>query len=338
MLVRLQGCGGDWLSLFVDRDVNSEHYCSLERLDMTIVTSPLFPNGEVRHVDSISSLSLNDRWQKEFGISLKGFWGEDFEIRKMQCVRSGLTFFLPDTAAGPYELYKQLQNLPWYYMDGKWEHRVAAADIPPKSKVLEVGCGTGSFIAKLVSNGHDALGIEVNIAAVDVAKSYARNVQHKTLKDVRSEYGEEFDVVCHFEVLEHVTDISSFVADCISCLKPGGKMLCAVPNMDSFVGQIQDNLLNMPPHHMSQWTVAAVASIADAFQLKLTHQKFEPLAPYHVDWYLGWKYRNNSARSPKSVLFKRVFSRLDRWILSSPIVRNRVIGHTQYACFEKPSK
>ena len=62
-----------------------------------------------------------------------------------------------------------------------------------------------------------------------------------------------YDAVTSFQVLEHVTEPASFLRACVKALRPGGRLLLGVPNNDSFLGLLEDNWLNMPPHHMSLW-------------------------------------------------------------------------------------
>jgi 2-polyprenyl-6-hydroxyphenyl methylase/3-demethylubiquinone-9 3-methyltransferase len=50
-----------------------------------------------------------------------------------------------------------------------------------------------------------------------------------TAEALRAE-GETFDVVLNMEVVEHVADVDSFVADCAAMVKPGGLMVIATIN------------------------------------------------------------------------------------------------------------
>lgn len=78
--------------------------------------------------------------------------------------------------------------------------------------VLEVGCGQGAVGARLAAN-HDYLGVEPD--GTSFATASARigplKVRNGMVEDV-VEPGRTFDLVCAFEVLEHLEDDASAVA------------------------------------------------------------------------------------------------------------------------------
>jgi cyclopropane fatty-acyl-phospholipid synthase-like methyltransferase len=97
--------------------------------------------------------------------------------------------------------------------------------------VLEVGCGRGAFGARIASS-YNYLGLEPDEASCAVAAARVaavgsgevRNVMTDTLGDE-----EKFDMVCAFEVLEHIEDDFGAVKEWASHIRPGGWMLLSVP-------------------------------------------------------------------------------------------------------------
>ena len=71
-----------------------------------------------------------------------------------------------------------------------------------------------------------------------------------------------FDVVCAFQVLEHVADPLAFIAEAKARLNPGGLLFIGVPNRESYVGRLRDFPLDMPPHHVMRWSRRALAALA----------------------------------------------------------------------------
>jgi SAM-dependent methyltransferase len=202
-----------------------------------------------------------------------------------QCNATGLRFFDPPTIAGSEYLYAQLQKFDWFYMPWKWEHEVLLSRLNKGERILEVGCATGAFVEKLCSAGFEVEGIESNSTAVADAQAKNLPVSTSDLFALASSKPAAYDVVCSFQVLEHVPDPAAFISGCIALLKPKGRLVICVPNNESFL-KYQYNLLDMPPHHMTQWSVGTFQALEKLYPLRLTFVKYEPLARYHVDGYL----------------------------------------------------
>ncbi|WP_432993500.1 class I SAM-dependent methyltransferase [Dactylosporangium sp. CA-233914] len=92
--------------------------------------------------------------------------------------------------------------------------------------VLEIGCGQGGFGARLARRYH-YVGIEPDPASFAVASrripGRARNIRLEELEPGR------YDIVCAFEVLEHLEDDAAAVAAWAERLRPGGRLLLSVP-------------------------------------------------------------------------------------------------------------
>lgn len=73
---------------------------------------------------------------------------------------------------------------------------------------------------------------------------------------------------------------------CVKALKPGGKLILAVPSEDSFLSITEGGWLNMPPHHVTRWKDSALHYALER-QLDLIVEAVwhEPVADYHQNWY-----------------------------------------------------
>jgi SAM-dependent methyltransferase len=193
---------------------------------------------------------------------------------------------VPFDITGSEMIYRSLQNFDWYYMPDKWEYQVALKEFSDCKDILEVGCGFGDFIKSGIEAGLNIRGIELNGAAVMAAQKSNLPVERLDLKEAANLYHESLDGVCSFQVLEHVPNPKDFIQWSIQMLKPGGKLIYCVPNSESFL-KYQYNLLDMPPHHMLQWSEFSFRALEKIFPIKLEKLIFEPLAQYHVSAYLA---------------------------------------------------
>jgi methionine biosynthesis protein MetW len=129
------------------------------------------------------------------------------------------------------------------YYDDHWTHtpegdvdysrlRLVLDDLPPGSRVLDSGCGPGFLAELLKQNGIDVVGTDVS--AVGPARTRARGIeaQQVDLDTDRLPFADgEFDVVIANSNLEHLFYMHRHVAECVRCVKPGGKFIWLVPNI-----------------------------------------------------------------------------------------------------------
>lgn len=115
----------------------------------------------------------------------------------------------------------------------RWD--VVARQLPPADptlRVLEIGCGQGGFGARLAQRydytGVDADATAAEVAAARVARAGGRGrVLTGDLATVVPDG--EYDLVCAFEVIEHIEDDDAALADWARRVRPGGTLLLSTP-------------------------------------------------------------------------------------------------------------
>jgi SAM-dependent methyltransferase len=185
---------------------------------------------------------------------------------------------------GDDRFYVSLQHHDWYYQSDKPEYHFAARQVTQGASVLEVGCGRGAFHAYLPKNVRYR-GLEFNEEAVRKATGLGLDVVIRGVEDEAQERPGRYDVVCHFQVLEHVSNVAEFMRASVDALRPGGVMLVTVPAEDSFLRIAESAWLNMPPHHVTRWTDRALTNLYSRLKLDVKEVWHEPIAPFHRDWY-----------------------------------------------------
>nr|AGS53343.1 methylase [uncultured bacterium contig00014] len=107
-----------------------------------------------------------------------------------------------------------------------------------QGRVLDIGCATGSLLARLREKGWEATGVEISGPQAE----YARR---KRKVDIRSLPLEEnnfpagsFDVVLASHLIEHLNDPAGLVREVHRVLVPGGRFFVTTPNIDSLQARL----------------------------------------------------------------------------------------------------
>jgi len=98
------------------------------------------------------------------------------------------------------------------------------------SRVLDVGAGTGEFLAYMQDNGFDVVGLEPSSKIGEVARSKGLTIHATTLETFAETAQESFDVVTLFHVLEHVPNPVEVLEAARSLLRKRGLLIVKVPN------------------------------------------------------------------------------------------------------------
>jgi SAM-dependent methyltransferase len=96
--------------------------------------------------------------------------------------------------------------------------------------VLEIGCGQGSFGARL-ARGRSYLAVEPDPTSFVVAESRIRPVGGQALNAAAEDLDDDrkFDLVCAFEVLEHIEDDTAALKSWSIRIARGGHLLLSMP-------------------------------------------------------------------------------------------------------------
>ena len=107
----------------------------------------------------------------------------------------------------------------------------------PGSRVLDVGCGSGSSLLELKNMSCEAFGVDPEPTAGKLARKYKLKFHRGFLTD-NPWPGKKFDYITASQVLEHINDPAGFVRLCRTRLSPGGRLVLSFPNIDSWSKQL----------------------------------------------------------------------------------------------------
>ncbi len=127
----------------------------------------------------------------------------------------------------------ELDTLPPLALNA-WLRWDIVARLLPKhgTTVLEIGCGQGSVGARLARRYDSYLGLEPDSQSAAVARSRLDEVGNGEVSELMStdlEPGRTFDLVCAFEVIEHIEDDDKALAEWAALVAPGGSLLISTP-------------------------------------------------------------------------------------------------------------
>lgn len=299
-----------------------------------MIKSPI-TGGEIKVVGEIEVSKII----KSYGnTDVSKFFNGLEKIQEVECLDTGYRFFYPLSLAGDGGYYSAISRGSKderYYPSWKWENRMAIREIKSGDKILEIGCGKGSFLDKCKEIGAKCFGIELNKEAVKICTNKDLNVKNINIEDYDQDENNTFDCLCAFQVLEHLPDVKSFIINAERLLKTGGKLIIGVPNNDSFIKKDPFNRENTPPHHMGLWTLKSLIKITDYFDFSLKKINFEPLQSYHYQYFYNLKIGNWLR---KFGIIGKILSKIFYIFIFYPflfIFRNFIRGHTVVAIYQK---
>jgi 2-polyprenyl-3-methyl-5-hydroxy-6-metoxy-1,4-benzoquinol methylase len=306
---------------------------------------PLCGSESTAIVGQLTRRDLTTLWNRSLGID-PAAWIATPTIDSQHCEACDLRY-VDDALAGPEEMYRLLEKLPWYYLENKPEFDIARRHLAGAERVLEVGAGAGAF-GRLLAGQGSYVGLEFNSSAVEQAVASGLDVRRESLAEHLASEPGTYDAVVTFQVMEHVPAVGQFIRECRRCLRPGGRLIVSVPGHDGFMGSELNNILDLPPHHITQWSDRTMAAVASEFDFTLVALDHDDIAPSHRANYLHQKaldhlgFRRTDARPLRA---SGGFLAVDTVVSKAAGAWGRVrrpdlprgFGHSVTACYEVPA-
>ncbi len=143
-------------------------------------------------------------------------------------------------------------------MDVMWLDRL------PPGRLLDVGCGDGRRLELLSGMGWEPDGQEVDPAAIRQVRNRGLTVHEGRLGDCQLPAA-TYDAVISSHVIEHVHDPLELMGEMYRLLKPGGILVLATPNTESYGHLVfQENWLPLdPPRHLHLFSPRNMKTLID---------------------------------------------------------------------------
>ena len=158
-------------------------------------------------------------------------------------------------------------------------------------ELLDIGAGTGHFVAKAQAAGFIVNGLEPDADARRVAKN-EHNIELSDLNQLVSLPKSTYDAITLWHVLEHVYNLQEDLTTISSLLKGNGVLIVAVPNCSSYDAAHYEKFWAAydVPRHLYHFTPESIIPLVESKGVK-----FEKMLPMKFDSYyvsmLSEKYK-----------------------------------------------
>lgn len=152
-------------------------------------------------------------------------------------------------------------------------HEILKA-IPAPGKILDIGCGAGSFLAAMKKRGWQASGIDPSPEARNAAPEDLRDaIRIGQLADLPPD--PVWDAMTFWHSLEHAPDPSALVREAARRLREGGVLLIAVPLGTGIGSWLRSRWAFLDlPRHLFHFSPESLRSILTGAGFQVTRESF----------------------------------------------------------------
>lgn len=153
-------------------------------------------------------------------------------------------------------------------IDDQLGGRVCWLPARPGGTVLDMGCGSGAFLARMRALGWQVAGVEPDPAAA----AAARDVHGLDVATDITAFGDRtFEAITMHHVIEHLPDPHATVADLARRLTAGGRLVIVTPNIDSLGSRRYgaDWVHWDPPRHLWMFSRPSLRAVAEQSGLRV---------------------------------------------------------------------
>jgi SAM-dependent methyltransferase len=218
-----------------------------------------------------------------------------------------------------YDRMKVLETTHWWFLGRRrvLSRLLSGLALPPKARILEVGCGVGGNIEMLTGFGAvEALEPDAPSRDYVSARTGVTPVEGYLPHDLPFKKA-SFDAVCAFDVVEHVDDDRGSVAALSALVAPGGYLIVTVPAYQ-WMWSAHDEV----HHHKRRYSRPQIVDVVRAGGLEPVKASYfnAVLFPLAAAVRLAKKVTRSDSSddalppAPLNNLFRRLFSAESGWL------------------------
>lgn len=148
-------------------------------------------------------------------------------------------------------------------------------------RILDFGAGTGAFVLTMQQAGWTAVGVEPDQRAREAGEKKGVSLQSDAFFESTLE---KYDVITLWHVLEHVPDLNQKLQQFYQRLNPGGSLVLALPNHNSFDARFYKDYwaaLDIPLH-LSHFVQEDIRNLADKHKFRYQASLNMPFDAFYV--------------------------------------------------------
>jgi len=160
--------------------------------------------------------------------------------------------------------------------------------------LLDIGAGTGAFANTMQLAGWDVTGLEPDATArINASNKYGLALQSPD--DLFGLEASQFDAITMWHVLEHVHDLHGYLDQFQKIVKPGGRLIIAVPNYTSYDAKVYKEYWAAydVPRHLYHFSPKSMELLGNAKGFALEDTKPMWFDSFYVAM-LSERYKNGS--------------------------------------------
>ncbi|WP_027065515.1 class I SAM-dependent methyltransferase [Maribacter sp. Hel_I_7] len=166
-----------------------------------------------------------------------------------------------------------------------------------EKSLLDIGCGTGEFLAYAKNKNWNTVGVEVN----QNARNKASNKNLKIYKSLEDLPNRQFNIISLWHVLEHLPNLNEKISLIKTKLDDNGTLIIAVPNYKSYDAKHYKEFWAAydTPRHLWHFSQDAIKILFKKHNFKVT----KTLPMYFDSFYvslLSEKYKNGKSNYLKA--------------------------------------
>ena len=133
--------------------------------------------------------------------------------------------------------------------------------------VLDIGAGSGDFLAYCKDQGYHVTGTEPSETARQIAKEKGIDL----FESIDGVLGKKFDVITMWHVLEHIPNLFEFLEQLKTLLKENGKLIVAVPNFKSYDAEYYQEFWAAydVPRHLWHFSQKSIRNLFESVQMNV---------------------------------------------------------------------
>ncbi len=197
--------------------------------------------------------------------------------RRCSC---GTVYTSPLPAEGEIDFTQDGHPEEFYSCSADYKARWLARACPP-GRLLEVGCGNGSFLAAARQRGFEVHGLEPHPSrAANVIRRYGIDVRREFLEETTWPR-ESFDVIYHCDMLSHFRDPVRSLRAMTDLLRPNGR-LCFEAGLLGGISTAWYRLLRQVglKHHLWLYSESSLQRLLESAGLEIEQSQHFGLLPY----------------------------------------------------------